>query len=1045
MRPLKLTMQGFGPYAGSETIDFNVLGNRTMFVISGKTGSGKTTIFDGISYAIYGKASGEDRNGPELRSQFAPNSLLTEVSLEFKLRNERYLIIRSPQQEKKKDRGDGFTTIGAKAELFIYDEDGEQKVIASSIREVDEKVKEIMQIDSNQFRQILMIPQGEFRKLLTSDSKEKEMILQKLFRTEMYKRIEEKLKVHSSKLKKSVELQLFRRNTALQSITSLYIEDLQTHLLDNGENDVILLPLLEKEINAMEKKLEELQKTLDDKNKRRDNVRQQLFEAESILKQLQLRDSLGEKKQELFEKQDFYQKLEDSVQLAQKADLLTKQEEICHHLKKQIDASEKEKYHLNDLIEKEKANWLGAEKQFKIEEKKEEERKKLTDHISYLKSIEKDVQLFSEKETKVKQLALILKNAEAKKRQLQGSKKENEALFLVLNEEKRQFEANKITYLENKEKLMTLHYILEKTEKYKGLAKKYSSLHTQIAEKQIIVEKIRSRFNDGKVLLETMESEWLAAQSYLLAEKLQKDEPCPVCGSTDHPRMANSAVVHITNDEDVKSARADLLQLEKEKSEAESILMTLQTQQTFLQEDQNASMEEIRKNLPDYSALNSETMNRKLESEVEALKKEQIQLMEAEKKVIKTEEEIRKIEQRLSAIQEEADKNSLEIQENSIRLAEQKTTLDSMKSMIPDYLRDVAQYIKEKDHAKVKLKRLEESYKKAQDALQETKDSLQKATIKREGTVASITRLEENMKSERAIFLESMRTQGFANYSAYTQAKLPEEESDKRMKNIRLYHEEYRSVCDRYQDLLDSLKNVKKPDIVLLKKKVEDIEKSISQVQQEYTNLMVKKRDNEDVRNQVLAINKEIKQLEEEYKLLGHLYDITRGQNTYRITFERYVLASFLDEILQAANMRLIKMTSGRYQLLRKTDRSKGNVQSGLELLVYDQYTGQERHVKTLSGGESFKAALSLALGLADVVQQYAGGVSLETMFIDEGFGTLDPESLDQAIETLMDIQSSGRLVGIISHVPEIKERMEMHLEVIAGQTGSKTAFRTLH
>lgn len=339
MRPLKLTMQGFGPYAGKEMIDFTILGNRTMFVISGKTGSGKTTIFDGISYAIYGKASGEDRNGPELRSQFASNSLLTEVQLEFKLRNQRYLIIRSPQQEKKKERGDGFTTIGAKAELFAFDENGEKKVIASSIRDVDEKIKEIMQIDSNQFRQILMIPQGEFRKLLTSDSKEKESILQRLFHTEMYKRIEEKLKVHASGLKKSVEQQLYMRHTALQNIKSVYIEELQSYMEEKSDNDVVILPLLEKEIAEMEKELGNLKRTMDEKSKNRDKVRQQLFESEAILKQMQLRDSLGAKKQALSAKQEYYKQQEQAVQLAQKAVLLTQQEEICHHLKKQIDLS----------------------------------------------------------------------------------------------------------------------------------------------------------------------------------------------------------------------------------------------------------------------------------------------------------------------------------------------------------------------------------------------------------------------------------------------------------------------------------------------------------------------------------------------------------------------------------------------------------------------------------------------------------------------------------------------------------------------------------
>src|SRR3954470_845100 len=194
MKPLKLTMQAFGPYADREVVDFNQLGNRTMFVISGKTGAGKTTIFDAISYAIYGKASGEDRNGPELRSQFATDELLTEVSLDFSLRNKVYSITRSPQQLKKKDRGDGFTTIGAKAELYMWNADGERKLLASKTNDVEEKIKEIMLIDANQFRQILMIPQGEFRKLLTSDSKDKELILQRLFHTQLYKLIEEKLK-----------------------------------------------------------------------------------------------------------------------------------------------------------------------------------------------------------------------------------------------------------------------------------------------------------------------------------------------------------------------------------------------------------------------------------------------------------------------------------------------------------------------------------------------------------------------------------------------------------------------------------------------------------------------------------------------------------------------------------------------------------------------------------------------------------------------------------------------------------------------------------
>lgn len=294
-------------------------------------------------------------------------------------------------------------------------------------------------------------------------------------------------------------------------------------------------------------------------------------------------------------------------------------------------------------------------------------------------------------------------------------------------------------------------------------------------------------------------------------------------------------------------------------------------------------------------------------------------------------------------------------------------------------------------------------------------------------------------------FRTKMAEQGFKEYVSYHESKKSDGELQRLRQEVRFHHEEYRSVSDRFEELTKYLTGIKEPDISSLNAAFEEIKKGIQLVQDRHTSLFVRKNENEQTVMKIERINNEIKSLEEKYQLIGHLSEMTKGQNTYRITFERYVLASFLDDILREANGRLAKMTSGRYALSRKEDRSKGNAQSGLELLVFDQYTGQERHVKTLSGGESFKAALSLALGLADIVQQYAGGVSLETMFIDEGFGTLDPESLDQAVESLIDIQSSGRLVGIISHVPELKERIDARLEVVATKSGSRTEFQFLN
>lgn len=1037
-------MQAFGPYANKEVIDFTVLGNRTMFVISGKTGSGKTTIFDGISYAIYGKASGEDRNGPELRSQFAKDSLLTEVQLEFKLRNKQYLIIRTPQQEKKKERGDGYRTIGATAELYAFDEKGEKKVVASSIRDVDEKIKEIMQIDSNQFRQILMIPQGEFRKLLISDSKEKEAILQKLFHTEMYKKIEEKLKEQALTLKKSVEQQLFTRANKLSHIKSLYTEALQHALKETPENDIILLPLLMKEIKMMEMQLQKMKEALAEKNHYRDQVKQQLFDGENILKQMELRDALSIKKEELFAQQNEYSEKEKIIQRAQKANLLTKQEEICHHLKKQIDKNEESFVVSKQKVAKAKHDWDLFEQQFKEEERKESKRKQLIEQLAYLKSIQHNVQLFAEKEKKLLALFQDLKEEEAKKSALSAKHKNLEGMLDVLKKEKQQLDRNQLTFLGNKERLINVQYMVEKIEKYKLVTQKTDHLVTVIDQKDKELKIVQLRYEDSLIVLEKLQKDSHAAQAYILAETLKSDAPCPVCGSTNHPQLASKNEGAFVGEEDIKAAKGDIHKLEQEKFEAETVLMKLSTEKTFLEEEKKGWVKEIQQSIDYFSNQTAAECYEQITKDADRIKKEQQLLEESIKKLQKTEESLKNAEKQMQNVKTEQENANEMVQKLSVLFAEQQAEIENIKKSIPEELRDVKRYQQAIHREQQELERLENAFKEAQKALEKAKELWQIETTKQEGINLRIQELKEQLKQERTIFLENMKQQGFDTYSLFMEAKLPELEIEGLAKKVQDYREEYRSVSDRHQDLYEMLKHTDKPDINLLKTKLDKLDASLQLLQQEQTALLITIKENKQINEEVDALNHEIKELEEQYKLLGNLYDITRGQNTYRITFERFVLAAFLDDILQEANSRLLKMTSGRYQLVRKADRSKGNVQSGLELLVFDQYTGQERHVKTLSGGESFKAALSLALGLADVVQNYAGGVSLETMFIDEGFGTLDPESLDQAIETLMDIQSTGRLVGIISHVPEIKERMEVRLEVIAGQTGSTTEFHFL-
>lgn len=1041
MRPLKLTLQAFGPYAGKETIDFSQLGNRTMFVISGKTGSGKTTIFDGISYAIYGKASGEDRNGPELRSQFAAEDVLTEASLEFSLRNKRYLVTRSPQQERKKKSGEGTTTITAKAELYEIDETGEKKLLGSNVREVEEKIKEIMLIDSNQFRQILMIPQGEFRKLLTSDSKDKELILQRLFHTEIYKMIEDRLKDETNDLKRTVEDQLRKRNEAIRQIHALYNEELKSFIEADSENDVLILPQLKLEITLMENKLAEIKKASDDKQQERDTLQKNIFDAKQVIDQLAKRDSLKFRMEQLEEQQSIFDTKDKEIKSAQKAAILTQQDDLCHRLKKESDLLLQQHQTQNEHVEKLLQLLAKHEQDLKSEVEREEVRQQAQEKINQLQRIQEDVYSFSKMQDESHQLSKEINSKVDLLTEIEEGIQKNELQLQAISNQIVEIEKDKITYLENERKMDKLQYVLDLLGKYDHAFSELQTLSLQLENNIKILENTKARYDDARILVDKLELDWISGQAAILAKQLKDGDACPVCGSNHHPQLAISHEKAIPNEAEIKEAKTQFAEIEQEKTKAEHLFIISREQEEVMKNnvrELQLELEKVREPIDcsQLKAIIDQTRSdlKKMQSDQDNLKSK-IQLLD-QLSQSKLQLETNKNEQVLKS-----HNLSDEINSQKLQLAQKVALLDRISSTVPEKLRSIHEFDQAYQRAKNELELLMKNLETAKKAYQDTNTKYETESTRLKDFIKLFEDKKKELESEREQFKQNMLSQGFETYKFYQDAKRSETQISQIENEVRQYREEYRSVTDQFHQLNDLLKDIKAPDISSLEDKLEEVSGQFSILNDQYTSLLLQKRDNESILLKVEELNSSMKTLEKRYKLIGHLYEISKGQNTYRITFERFVLAAFLDDILREANNRLVKMTSGRYQLNRKTDRSKGNVQSGLELLIFDQYTGQERHVKTLSGGESFKASLALALGLADVVQQYAGGVSLETMFIDEGFGTLDPESLDHAIEALMDIQSSGRLVGIISHVPELKERIDARLEVTATQAGSMTEF----
>lgn len=1033
-------MQAFGPYAKTEVIDFSKLGNRTMFVISGKTGAGKTTIFDGISFAIYGKASGEDRIGTELRSQFAQDEVQTEVSLQFMLRGKEYYIWRAPQQEKRKSRGEGFTVVNAKAELYSI-QNGEKELLAANVRDVDEKIKDIMQIDVNQFRQILMIPQGEFRKLLVSDSKEKEVILQKLFHTLYYKKVEVALKEQADLLEGKVRDFGRQKTDRMRMIDAENNETLKQHILSEKLNEPAILSLLEKDIEMKKNQMEESAKKLLEMESERNHLHEQWINAKQVLEQMDRRDKLVIQKNEYEVNAPTIQEKQESIVNAQKAERLMQQEELCQRLKRELDEKTRQISQIKNSLEKAQTIFAEKEKILNEEKAKELEKGDLSVYSHRLESMKEDVFAFSkwleESQNLSKEIVKVKELGHEIDESLHHSREKVERLKI----QKSELEQSRIQMMKTQIDLEHLKNTLDFVTNLLKTNQNIKELLQIKSQKVAIFNQTERRLADQKALVEELDKRWFQGQASILAQQLINGEECPVCGSTHHPQKA----VHLLetpNEEQVKEARNALSVMEQEKNRDQLELQKVDFEIESLLERKNEWKNKLNSKNAVVSDDDMEDFYLQKLREKDTLES---QYHSGEKALSSLPDITSKIELFDRKIEEFTRQKEQIIENERVlekRLTEKEAMIERLKKSIPEKLQSKNTFIEELNNVQRKLEFLNKQFEKAQNEYGDAKEKVSSTFASLETLKKVWDETDGHLKEERQKFLEMLTSQGFQNYTAYENAKRSPEEIKVIENEILTYRENYRSISDQLKNLDEMLQNVSKPDVVKLEEGLQDFDQKLAQHRALVNNLHSSLKKNEEILAFVLNINEKVKDLEEEYKLVGHLSDIARGQNTQKITFERYVLASFLDDILELANVRLLKMTSGRYELVRKKDRSKGNVQSGLELLVFDQYTGQERHVKTLSGGESFKAALSLALGLADVVQEYAGGVSLETMFIDEGFGTLDPESLDNAIEALMEIQSSGRLVGIISHVPELKERIDARLEVIASQEGSRTEFK---
>ncbi|EHF3619703.1 SMC family ATPase [Listeria innocua] len=1020
MRPIKLTMQAFGAYAKKEVIDFEKLGTEQIFVISGKTGAGKSTIFDAISFAIFGKANTFDRESFSMRSHFATDKEITEVTLVFRLKDKIYQISRIPQQEIAKQRGNGTTTSPQKAELYELIGD-EMKLLASSVRDVNTKMEELIQLNVDQFRQILMIPQGEFRELLVSDSKEKEVILQRLAHTVYYEKVENLL----WEKQKEAEILVVEARKKVAELAELSLPGIEI----TGKTTTEISSLQKEAIKQEQAILAELESALSIIRKETSEAVEKVTLAKEQLLDWQNLDLYIEEVAKLEAEKDFYQVIANRIEAAKRASNLRSQDALCIRLKEQLETAvntEKQVAHEVELITNQFSN---AKKQ----------KEALAEQEEILETNKRTLFQLEEMEPKIIELETVtiqkrraeINWKEAANRLEKVMKTEQEIAAELQSMETRLGEINQaeLAILEAINKRTTAEALIEKNQE---LVNKRMKMDLWNKQKQTEEQTLKQLLTE-KLAIETTikqeESNLQQEQAATLAAHLHEGDACPVCGSVSHPQLAEyGESASLTT---LEEAKAKLHEKQLAINEVEKSISQLEWQLAEWADIADVDLVAVEKLLAENRQLAKNLTDQINQLQTNVAQKENIQ--GALETLINKQKEL------------ETEKNNTALQVESFHQEVQLSSgkLSYLEQAIPVDLRDKTIFDKKKNELSNSIKTHLEQVEQVDKIFREA----EKETTRLESTLQSAenTTLDakEALQVQREVFKDAMKQNDFPTYEAYKQALMSAEELKSKEEQLADFERKRHLAISRRADLTEKLKNKQKPNIEQLESFMTEKQLELAQSEEntiKQRDFVLKRKElAENYQNSIQAVEK----AEVNYADIGLLADSARGKNARRLTFERYILAMFLDTIIHRANHRLSKMTSGRFELKRKIEKAKGNVQSGLELEVFDEYTGLTRHVKTLSGGESFKTSLALALSLAEVVQEMAGGISLETMFIDEGFGTLDPESLEVAVECLLETQENGRLVGIISHVPELKERISARLEVTATNHGSTTKFIT--
>ena len=909
MRPLRLKLSAFGPYAGEAEIDMAALGRSGLYLITGDTGAGKTTIFDAITYALYGEASGDSRDPSMLRSKYAAPETPTFAELEFEYGGKKYTVRRSPEYMRPSKRGGGMTKQSAESELRLPD-----GRIVSKNKEVNDEIHGIMGVDKSQFCQIAMIAQGDFLKLLLAKTGSRIEIFREIFKTGLYNTLQDELRRGAAEAKS--------RCAELRSEMNRYARSVEYE--DESLDEIFAGGYV-----RADEATEALDTLIKNDEKRRAELKAEEKELESAAEELSR--SLG------------------------------KAEEIAAS-REMLAAAEAELKKIGPELE-----LLAAA--LETERGRKAERGKLEAEAAAIENTlprydELDADVLAAEETK-KSAEAAAHDAENLKRGRAEAEKKLRDLKAEQDElkdagERRERLTAELERAETRKK--RLNELKDSLEKHGKAAK-------LLEDAKLKYMAASSRADALKREFDLMQRAYLDEQAGVLAERLTVGEPCPVCGSLEHPHPAEKSAA-APSEKELEDAKAEL-----ESADADS-----------------------RNAYDRVSELQSESASRR--SECERLGGE---LLGTDK--------IDALNQKLPEAENEADAAANELKDVLNAETERAKRKAELEELVPKA---------EAENREIGIRSGEaEKRAAALEAELEQKE-------------AAVSRLANSLEFESKAAAEE-RIKELSRIRTDMEAALEKAEKDHELKSA-----DAAALRGKIKSLKERLDGAPEIDPQAERERIDELALKKEEVSGALTALAMRIKTNGGARSEISRLGKELEAAERRLVMIGELSSTAGGTVTGRekIMLETYVQMTYFDRIIARANTRLLVMTSGQYELARQTEADNNRSQSGLELSVIDHYNGTERSVRTLSGGESFKASLALALGLADEVQSSAGGIRLDTMFVDEGFGSLDEESLRQAIDVLTSLTEGSRLVGIISHVGELKQRIDKQIVVTKQKSG---------